>query len=51
MVQKTKKPIHLFNPITLHNILKNISLHLTEIYELIAGKRIENIYLHYEFKK
>ena len=46
-----KLPINLFNPITLHNILKNISLHLPENYELTAGKRIENIHLYYELIK
>jgi len=34
---------------TLHNILKNASLHLQENYELIAGARIENVHLYYDF--
>jgi len=46
-----KLSINLFNPITLHNILKNISLHLPENYELTAGKRIKNIFLYYELIK
>ena len=46
-----KLPINLHNPITLHNILKNISLHLPENYELIAGKRIETIHFYFELIK
>ena len=41
-----KLPVNLINPITLHNILKNVSLHLSENYELIAGARKENIHLY-----
>jgi len=44
-----KLPVNLINPTTLHNILKNVSLHLPENYELIAGARIENIHLYYYF--
>ena len=44
-----KLPVNLINPTTLHNILKNVSLHLPENYELIAGARIENIHLYYDF--
>jgi hypothetical protein len=43
-----KLPVNLKNPTTLHNILKNISLHLPENYELIAGARIETIHLYYD---
>jgi len=46
-----KLPINSHNPITLHNILKNISLHLPENYELIAGKTIENIHFYFELIK
>ena len=41
-----KLPVNLINPINLHNILKNVSLHLSENYELIAGARKENIHLY-----
>jgi hypothetical protein len=44
-----KLPINFINPTTLHNILKNVSLYLPENYELIAGARIENIHLYYDF--
>jgi hypothetical protein len=44
-----KLPVNLMNPTTLHNILKNFSLHLPENYELIARARIENIHLYYDF--
>jgi len=39
--------VNLINPTTLHNILRNVSLHLPEGYELITGTRAENIHLHY----
>ena len=44
-----KLPVNLINPTTLHNILKYVSLHLPENYELIAGARIDNIHLYYDF--
>jgi len=44
-----KLPVNLINPTTLHNILKNISLHVLENYELVAGARIGNIHLYYDF--
>jgi len=43
-----KLPINLINPTALHNILKNVSLHLPENYELIERARIENIHLYYD---
>jgi hypothetical protein len=43
-----KLPINVLNPSTLHNILTNVSLHLPEGYELVAGTRAKNIYLYYE---
>ena len=46
-----KLPISLFNSVTLHNILKNVSSHLPEGYELIAGNMIENVQLYYELIK
>jgi len=42
-----KLSVNLINPTTLRNILQNISLHLPEGYELIAGTRAENIHLYY----
>jgi hypothetical protein len=44
-----KLPVNLINPNTLHNILKNLQLHLLCNYELNAGTRRENIYLCYDF--
>ena len=41
----------LFDPITLHNISKNVSLHLQDGYKLIVGNRIQNIHLYYELIK
>ena len=37
-------PVNLINPTTLYNILKNVSFHLPDNYELIAGTRVENIH-------
>jgi hypothetical protein len=42
-----KLPMTLVDPLTLHSILKNISLHLPDGYELVAGTKLENI--HYDF--
>ena len=39
-----KLPVKLINPTTLHNILRNVSLHLTEGYELILGTQMKNIH-------
>jgi hypothetical protein len=39
--------ITLLHCIDLHSILRNVSLHLPEGYELIAGTRAENIHLYY----
>jgi hypothetical protein len=46
-----KLPIKLLNPVTLYYIIKNVSLHLPEGYELIAGNKLENIHLYYELIK
>jgi len=46
-----KLPVLLINLAVLHNILRNVSLHLTENYELIAGTKAENINLCYEIVK
>jgi hypothetical protein len=46
-----KLPLKLLNPITLHKVLKNVSLHLQDGYELIVGNKIENVHLYYEMRK
>jgi hypothetical protein len=43
-----KLPIHLINSVMLQNILRNVSLHLPEGYELVAGTKMDNIHLYYE---
>jgi len=43
-----KLPISFVNPTTLQNILRNVSLQMPENFELIAGTRIQNIYLYYK---
>ena len=43
-----KLPMTLVDPVTLHNILKNVSLRLPEGYELVAGTKYENIHLYYD---
>ena len=45
---QSKLPLNFINPATLQNILRNVSLHLPEGYELIAGTRMDNIHLYYE---
>jgi hypothetical protein len=45
-----KLPIKLLDPITLQNILKNVSLHLQDGYELIVGNKLDNVNL-YEMMK
>ena len=40
-------PIGFINPTTLHNILRNVSLHLPENFELVAGVKFDNIHLYY----
>ena len=47
-VLQGRLPMSLVNPTTLQNILRNISMHLPEGYELIAGSRTDSIYLYYE---
>jgi hypothetical protein len=46
-----KLSVNLLSPATLYNILRNISLHLPECYELVAGTRAENVHLYYELVK
>ena len=48
LVLQGQLPMCLINPTTLQNILRNISMHLPEGYELIAGSRTDSIYLYYE---
>jgi len=40
--------IKLVNPTVLQNIMRNVTLHLPEGFELIAGTSMENILLYYE---
>ena len=40
--------IKLVNPTVLQNILRNVTLRLSEGYELIADTNIENILLYYD---
>jgi hypothetical protein len=44
-------PVSLVSPVALHSILTNISLHLPENYELVAGVRLQDIYLYCELVK
>jgi hypothetical protein len=41
------KSLNLVDPTMLHSILKNISLHLRDGYELIAGTKTENVHFYY----
>jgi len=43
-----KLPITNVGPNVLYSILRNISLCLSENYELISGTKFDNIHLHYE---
>ena len=43
-----KLPVTFINPTTLQNILRNISIRLSENYELVAGTQWENIHLYYD---
>jgi len=43
-----KLPIKLVKLTTLQNILRNVTLHLPEGYELIVGTRTENVHIYYE---
>ena len=47
-VLQGKLPINFINSATLQSILRNVSLHLPEGYELITGTRMDNIHLYYE---
>jgi hypothetical protein len=43
-----KLPMTLVDPVTLHSILKNISLSLPDGYDLVAGTKFENVHLYYD---
>ena len=43
-----KLAVTLVNPTTLQNILRNISLHLPDNYELAAGTQRENVHMYYD---
>ena len=47
-VLQGKLPINFINSATLQRILRDVSLHLPEGYELITGTRMDNIHLYYE---
>jgi hypothetical protein len=47
MIQ-AKLPVNLTKLTALHNILRNVSLHLPENYEQIVGTRTENFHLYYD---
>ena len=44
-------PIKLIDPMTLQNILRNVTLSLPNGYELIGGTKTENIHLYYQIAK
>jgi hypothetical protein len=46
-----KLAIKLVKPTTLQNILRNITLHLPEGYELMVRTRTENVHIYYELAK
>jgi hypothetical protein len=43
-----KLPVKLISPITLQNILRNVTLTLPEGHELVVGTNVENIHLYYD---
>jgi len=47
-VLQGKLPISLISPITLQGFLRNVSLQLSEGYELIVGTKSDRVYLYYE---
>jgi len=47
-VLQGKLPVSLINPNTLQGILRKITLHLPEVYEVIKGTRTDKLYLYYE---
>ena len=47
-VLQGKSPINFICPATLYNILRNVSLHIPENYEWIAGNKMENIHSYFD---
>ena len=47
-VLQGKSPINFIGPATLYNILRNVSLHIPENYEWIAGNKMENIHSYFD---
>jgi len=43
-----KLPVTLICPSVLHGIIRNVSFHLPEGYELVAGTKQQNIFLYYD---
>jgi hypothetical protein len=43
--------IKLVNPVTLHSIFRNVTLHLPHNYELIAATNVQNLHLYYSLAK
>ena len=41
-------PMTLVKPLVLYSVLRNVSLHLPENHELIAGTKWSNIYYYYD---
>jgi hypothetical protein len=46
-----KLPTKLVKPTTLQNILRRVTLHVPEGYELMVGTRTENLHIYYELAK
>jgi hypothetical protein len=46
-----KIPMTLISPAVLHSILRNISFHSPENYELVAGTKLENVHIYYDLIK
>jgi hypothetical protein len=46
-----KLPLNLLSPTAMLNISQNVSFHLPEGYELLAGIRAENAHLYYDLVK
>jgi hypothetical protein len=46
-----KLPIKLISPLALQSILRNVTLELSEGYELIAGTSLDNIHLYYDLTR
>jgi len=44
-------PVKLIDPLTLQNILRNVTLQLTDGFELIFGTKTENMHQYYQIAK